>query len=80
MVTATVDIVQCYCVVWVKIIVVTAKVDIEKWYCVVCTVIAVTATVDIVQWYCIVCGVYCGYSNSRYSAMVLNCVWSILWL
>jgi len=40
----------------------------------------VTATVDIVQWYCVFCGVYCGYSNSRYSAMVLCCVWSLLWL
>jgi len=34
----------------------------------------VTTTVDIVQWYCVVCGVYCGYSNSRYSAIVLCCV------
>jgi len=40
----------------------------------------VTATVDIVQWYCVVCGDYCGYSNSRYSAMVLCCVWSLFWL
>jgi len=31
----------------------------------------VTATVGIVKWYCVVCGVYCGDSNSRYSAMVL---------
>jgi len=31
----------------------------------------VKTTVEIVQWYCVVCGVYCGYSNSRYSAMVL---------
>ena len=30
-----------------------------------------TTLVDIVQWYCVVCGVYCGYSNSSYSAMVL---------
>jgi len=34
-------------------------------------IIVLTATVDIVQWYCVVCGVYCGYSKSRYSAMVL---------
>jgi len=34
----------------------------------------VTATIDIVQCYCVVCGVYCGYSNSRYSAMLLCCV------
>ena len=33
----------------------------------------VTATIGIVQWYCVVCGVYCGYSNSIYSAMVLCC-------
>ena len=36
----------------------------------------VTATVDIVQWYSVVCGVYCGYSNSSYSAKLLFCVWS----
>ena len=35
----------------------------------------VTATVDIVQWYCVLCGVYCAYSNSNNSAMVLCCVW-----
>ena len=29
-----------------------------------------TATVDIVQCYCVVCGVYCGNSNSRYSAKI----------
>jgi len=34
----------------------------------------VTVTVDIVQWYCVGFGVYCGYSNSCYSAMVLCCV------
>jgi len=34
----------------------------------------VTAAVDIGQWYCVVCGVYCGYSKSRYSVMVLCCV------
>jgi len=33
-----------------------------------------TAKVYIVQRYCDVCGVYCGYSNSRYNAMVLCCV------
>ena len=74
MVTATVDIVQWYWVV-LEFIVVTAKVDIVQWYCVLCVeIIVVTARVDIVQWYCVVCGVYCGYSNSRYSAMVLCCV------
>jgi len=55
--------------------VVTATVDIGQWYCVVFVeVIVFTATVDIVQWYCVICGGYCGYSNSRYSAMVLFCV------
>jgi len=42
--------------------------------------IVVTATVDIVQCYCVLFGVYCGYSNSRYSGMLLCCVWSLLWL
>jgi len=42
--------------------------------------IVVTATIDIVQWYCVVCGDYCGYSNSRYNAMLLCCVWSLLWI
>ena len=42
--------------------------------------IVVTATVDIVQCYCVVCGVYCGYSNSRYSAMLLCSVWRLLCL
>jgi len=42
--------------------------------------VVVTATVDIVQWYCVVCGVYCDCSNSRYSAMILFCVWSFFLL
>ena len=58
----------------------TATVDIVQWYCVVLEFTVVKATVDIVQWYLVVCGVYCGYSNSRYSAMVLCCLWSLLWL
>jgi len=40
----------------------------------------VTSTVDIVQCYCVLSAVYCGYSNSRYSAMVLFFVWSLFWL
>jgi len=32
----------------------------------------VTATVDIVQLYSVVYGGFCGYNNSRYSAMVLG--------
>jgi len=59
---------------------VKATVDIVQWYCVLLEYIVVTATVGIVQWYCVVCGVYCGYSNCRYSAMVLCCLWSLLWL
>ena len=42
--------------------------------------IVVTTTLDIVQWYCVVCGNFCGYSISRYSAMLVCCVWSLLWL
>ena len=38
----------------------------------------VKSTGDIVQWYCVVCGNYCVYSNGRYSAMVLCCVWNLL--
>jgi len=34
----------------------------------------VTATVYIAQCFSVVCVVYFGYSNSRYSAMVLCCV------
>jgi len=34
----------------------------------------VKATIDIVKCFCVVCVDYCGYSNSRYSAMVLCCV------
>jgi len=60
--------------------VVKATVDIVQCYCVVLEIIVVTTTVDVVQWYCFLCGGYCGYSNSRYGAMVLSCVWSVLWL
>ena len=34
----------------------------------------VTATIDIVQWYSVLCGVFCGYNNSTYSAMLQCCV------
>ena len=50
---------------------ITATVDVVKCYFVFEELIVVTATVDILQCYCVVCGVYCGDSNSRYSAMVL---------
>ena len=73
MATATVDIVQWYCVV-LEIIVVTASVDIVQYYCVVLKIFVLTPTVDIEHWYCVVCGVYCGNSNSRYSAKLLCCV------
>ena len=36
--------------------------------------IVFTATVYIVQCFCVVCGVYCGLSNSSYSAKLLCCV------
>jgi len=68
--TATVDIVQSYCVV-LEFIVVTATVVIVQWYCVVLEFIVVTATVDIVQWYCAGCGDYCGIKKSRYVEMLL---------
>ena len=59
---------------------VTATIDLVQWYCVGFGFIVVTATVDIVHCYCVVCGDYCGYSNSRYSAMILCFVWRLLWL
>jgi len=40
----------------------------------------VRATLIIMQLYCVVRGVYCGYSNNNYSAMLLCCVRSLLWL
>ena len=55
----------------VELIVVTATVEIVQSYCVVLQVIAVTGTVDIVKCFCVVCGMFCGYSNSRYSAMIM---------
>jgi len=60
--------------------VVTATIGKVQCYCVVLEFIVVTATVDIVQCYCVVCGDYFGYSNSRYSAIVLCFVWRLLWL
>jgi len=64
----------------VEIFVVTAAIVIVKRYCVVLEFIVFTATVDIVQWYCVLCGDYFGYVNSRYSAKLMCCVWSLLWL
>jgi len=43
-------------------------------------IIVVTEPLNIVKCYCFVCGVYCGYSNSRYRAMVLCCEWRLFWL
>jgi len=57
--------------------VVTATVDIVQWYSVVLVFNVVIATVDIVQWSWGVWS-FCGDSNSRYSAMVLCFVWSLL--
>ena len=50
---------------------VTAKVDTVECYCVVVEFIVFTVKAGIVQSYCVVCGAYCGYSNSRYGAMLL---------
>jgi len=63
-----------------EFIVVTATVDVVQCYCVLLEFIVVTATIGILQWYCVLCGIYCGYRISRYSAMVLCLVWSLLWL
>ena len=41
--------------------------------------IVVTATDHIVQYSCVLRGVYCVYSNSRYNAMLLCYVWSLMW-
>jgi len=60
--------------------VVTATVDIVQFYCVIVEFIVVTATVSMVQCYCVVCVVYCCFSNIRSSAMILCCLWSLLWL
>jgi len=62
-----------------EFIVVRATEDIVQWYCVVLEFIVVTAAVVILQWYCVVCAVNCGYSNIRYSSMVLRFVWCLLW-
>jgi len=40
----------------------------------------VTTTVDLVKCYCVVCGVYCGETNSKYSAKFLCCVCILFWL
>jgi len=61
----------------VEIIAIIATVDIEQWYCVGLEFIVVTASVVIVEWYLVVFGVYCGYNNCRYRAMVLCCVFSL---
>ena len=64
-----------------EFIVVTASVNILQCYSVVCVeFIVVTAKFDVWQLCFVVCVVYCRYNNSRYSAIVLCCVWSLLWL
>ena len=57
---------------------VTATEIILEEYYVCLEIFVVATTVDIFQLYCVVCGDYCGYINSRYCAMVLCCVWSLL--
>jgi len=74
-VTATVDIVQLYCIVcgvccgYSK-----SRYSEKERYCVFVEMYVFKARVDIKQWYCVVCGGYCGYSNSSYGAIVLCCV------
>jgi len=63
----------------VEFIFVTETVDVLQCYCVDLEFIVVTATIVIIKCYCVLCGVCCGYSNSRYSAMFLCCVCSLLW-
>jgi len=65
----------------VEFIVVAATVDIaQRNFDVFVDFIVVTAAVDVGQWYCVVCGVYCGYGNCSYRAIVLCFVCSLLWL
>ena len=71
MVKATVGIAQWYCVLCVDFIVVKAKLGIAQWNSFVSVEFIFITTIDIVQLYCVVCLVYCGYSNNRYSAMIL---------
>ena len=62
----------------VAFIVVKSTVDIVQCYFVVLEFIEVTATVYIGQWFCVECEVYSRDRSSRYSAIVLCCVWSSL--
>ena len=43
-------------------------------------IIMVKATVVIGQSFCVVCGVYCFYSNTLYSAILLCFLWRFLGL
>jgi len=79
-VRATVVIVKFYCVVlWSLFWLQQQKVQCKGTVLFV-EIIVVTATVDIVKRYSLVLGVYCGYSNSSYSAMLLSFVCRYLWL
>ena len=40
----------------------------------------VTALEHVMQLYCVVCGDISVYSNNSYRAMLLCCLWSLLWL
>ena len=69
MFTAIADIVQWYCIECVEFIVVRIRVDIVCGTVLCVKILLVTATVVILQCYCSECGIYCGYSNSIYSAV-----------
>ena len=80
MVTKTLVIVQWYCVV-LDFIAVTTTVDIVQYFCVVCGVYCDyfrygNIRCSAILLFCFV--VNCGYSNSRYSAMLLGSVWMLL--
>ena len=70
-VTAPVDIVQCYFVLCGVLSVYIKRRYSAMVLCFEWSFFVVAATVDIVQYNSVVCGVYFGYSKSRYSAMVL---------
>jgi len=76
-VTATVDLVQWYCVVSGVYCCYSNRIYSEM---VLCNVVVYCGYSKIRYSAMVLCcvGVYCGYSNSRYSAMVLCCVWRLL--
>ena len=79
MVTATIDIVLCYCDV-LEFILVTATEVIVQCYCVVFGVNCGHNNSRCSAMVLCCVRVYCGYTNSRYSAIFLCCVCNLLWL